>query len=120
MLILENLITEARVDKERMIQWGGQELFDKFEKVKNSLDGRLRDMTYWTSKKNPHDPEELEKLVDDILAEREAKKEKERLASDGAELIYEDADWLVYKITNFEASQKYGKNTKWCISGSKR
>lgn len=36
----------------------------------------------------------------------------------GAELIYEDNLWKVYRITTYEAAQYYGKNTKWCITGT--
>ena len=60
----------------------------------------------------------------DYLRELQAKvgqdkltKEKEK---DGARLVYSDDDWKVYEITTYEASAKYGKGTKWCITGSKR
>ena len=30
--------------------------------------------------------------------------------------LYEDAEWLVLKPLTFEASKKYGANTKWCTT----
>lgn len=54
------------------------------------------------------------------VQEYNKKIESEKKAKDGAKLIYSDKDWKVYEITNYEAAKKYGKGTKWCISGSKR
>jgi len=42
--------------------------------------------------------------------------EKDLIAQQGAEVTYEDDRFLVLYITTEEASKKYGKGTKWCIS----
>ena len=34
----------------------------------------------------------------------------------GSLLIYEDANWVIYEISNFDASRHYGSDTEWCIS----
>ena len=54
------------------------------------------------------------------MKEQRDKKDVKKKEKDGARLIYSDSNWKVYKITTYEASVKYGANTKWCISGSKR
>lgn len=36
---------------------------------------------------------------------------------EGAEKLYEDSDWEVYRITTYPAAQLYGSGTKWCITG---
>ena len=38
-------------------------------------------------------------------------------AKKGSKKLYEDSDWIVYKITTYPSAQYYGKNTKWCITG---
>ena len=35
----------------------------------------------------------------------------------GAELIYQDDLWKVYRITTYSAAKIYGSGTKWCITG---
>ena len=117
--VIESLLNEAKADIDRFIEWGGQELYDRFLKQKNRLQGQQKDIMYWTSKKNPHEPEEL----DAILTELEGKKTRSQSdaeAKAGAEKVAENENWEVYKINTFAASQKYGKNAQWCISGSKR
>lgn len=39
-------------------------------------------------------------------------------AKEGADLIYSDSKWDVYKVKTYDASKYYGKGTKWCISGN--
>jgi stalled ribosome alternative rescue factor ArfA len=114
-----NTLTEAKVDIDRFVTWGGQELYDRFIKLKPRLKSPENDVTYWTSTKNPRKPEELEQK----LTELEGTKTKSQLdseAREGAELIAENDEFLVYYIKNFEASKKYGKNTTWCVAGSKQ
>lgn len=113
------MLTEAKVDIDRFVAWGGQELYDKFIKLKPRLKSPENDVTYWTSTKTPRKPEELETK----LGELELTKTKSQLdseAREGAELVAENDSFLVYKIKNFEASKKYGKNSTWCIAGSKQ
>lgn len=124
------ILDEAKVDIDRFIEWGtykkedgtevdGKDLYDRFLKQKQRLQGSQKDILYWTSKKNPHNPSEL----DDLLTSLEDKKsgsQKDKEARDGADLVAENEEWRVYYIKTFAASQKYGKNTQWCIAGSKR
>ena len=110
-------LTEAKVDRDRMKQWGGEELFNRFMELKNRLTQPENDMNYWTSTKRPHSPEELIAILDRLEGETKAKKEREKAKKEGAELIYEDDNWYVYHITTFEASKKYGAGSRWCITG---
>ena len=116
--VLETVeLNEAKVDKDRMKAWGGEELFNRFMELKNRLPVPQNDMTYWTSTKAPHSPEELAALLDELEAATKRKKEKEQEVRDGAEKVYEDETWLVYHITTFEASKRYGAGSRWCITG---
>jgi hypothetical protein len=109
--LLEALL-EARADKDRFRAWGGEELLQKFLTFKDRMSSPENDMTYWTSTKTPRQPEEL----NEIIKKLEKKAEKKKQVEDGAELIYEDDTWYVYKINTFPACQKYGARTKWCIT----
>lgn len=111
------LLREARADKERFISWGGQELFDRFTKFKTRLEQPQNDMTYWTSTREPHQPDELNQVLRSLEAEAEEKENKKKLAKEGAEILFEDESWLVYKIKTFEACKKYGAGSRWCITG---
>lgn len=39
-------------------------------------------------------------------------------AKEGADLIYSDSEWDVYKVRTYAASKYYGKGARWCISGN--
>jgi hypothetical protein len=45
-----------------------------------------------------------------------SQKQKE-IKGEGAKLIYENDEYLLYEIYNHEASCYYGSGTKWCITG---
>lgn len=92
-----------------------EEIIDTFQKNKQRLKPQERDIYYWLKKP-------VEELIDtlDNLQTTQTRSEKEKEAKEGAKLLYSDKDWKVYEITTYEASAKYGKNTKWCITGSKR
>jgi len=130
----EKIIIEAKEDQEKFKNWILNNTTQKFildddkEMFANSLvknfiflkpriKSPYNDFYYWMKNSTPDD---LKKYVDELLKqhrEKTALKDKEK---DGARLVYSDNDWKVYEITNYEASAKYGKGTKWCISGSKR
>lgn len=61
-------------------------------------------------------------MLDTVETMKEAQLRNKGLEKAGAILIHKaanDDDYNVYNIINFEASAKYGKGTKWCISGVK-
>lgn len=57
--------------------------------------------------------EQLNKILDGIEL-----KIKDREAIKNSIKIYEDDQFLVVKPESYEASCKYGRNSKWCISGN--
>jgi len=62
--------------------------------------------------------EELQSLISE-KEDYKSRSEKRFIAQQGSEVTYEDDRFLVLYITTEEASKKYGKGTKWCISAEK-
>lgn len=132
--VWDKILTEAKEDQEKFKKWILNNISQKFildddkEMFANSLvknfiflkpriKSPYNDFYYWMKNSTPDD---LKKYVDELLQqyrEKVATKDKEK---EGAELVYSDSTWKVYHITNYEASAKYGKGTKWCITGTKR
>lgn len=120
-------LLESKQDIEKFKQWAGDELADRFFAVKNRLKGELKDIYYWISLEKKLGPnkelahqnalDSLEYAITDVEV-TPTKKERQELAKNGSEKIYEDERWLVLKINSFEASVKYGKHTQWCITGT--
>lgn len=106
-------LNEAKADTQKLIDFAGQELADRFLAVKNKLKSPENDLYYWIKNKSS---EELEQAVDkaeNTKSNTQVKKEVDQ----GAKLVCSSEHWNVYHITTFEASQKYGRDTKWCITG---
>lgn len=130
--IRESLLQEGKQDIENFKKWiennedstarlmsaGNKEAFvnnwaTEFNSVRQNLKSPYNDFYYWI-KLNDWD------AFTKFMQEQRNKKDAKQKEKDGARLIYSDKDWKVYEITTYEASVKYGANTKWCISGSKR
>ena len=109
-----NKINESKDDINKFIKWAGEDLANKFFKLKDRLQGEEKDIYYWMGL-NKQDLAFRLKEVE----ETPTKKERDKLAKEGSEKIYEDDKWLVLRIDNYEASRRYGKSTKWCISGDR-
>ena len=110
---INNILIEAKADTQKLIDFAGEELAYRFLAIKNKLQPPRNDLYYWI--KN-HTPERLRKAVEYAEAIK-SNRQKIRDASSGAELICETDNWKVYHITTFEASQKYGRDSQWCITG---
>lgn len=108
-------LLESKADEQKLRDFAGDELADLFFKQKQRLKSPENDIYYWLKKS----PEELENRLKD-LSSTQTRKQKSDTAREGAELVAENEYYKVYHITTYEASVKYGKNTQWCISGSKR
>lgn len=106
-------LNEAKEDTQKLIDFAGKDLAYRFLAVKNRLKGQEKDLYYWIKYRNPEDLEqtvtELETTKSKTFLRKEAVK--------GGDLVYESTHWKVYHITTFEASQYYGRDTKWCITG---
>ena len=118
--LVEEIIIESKADQERFKEWigeKGEDYFNLFTKFKQKIKYPQVDMYWWMKNSTP---EEFIGFIDDIVSSDKTDKDTIQKEKDGARLVYQDKDWKVYEITNYEASAKYGKGTKWCISGSKR
>lgn len=78
--------------------------------VKQSFDS-FRDF----EKLKKMDTDDIRDFVNSYTSVR-ASKDSDKL--NGATKLYEDSDWVVYRITSYNAAKYYGKHTKWCISGN--
>lgn len=131
-------LTESKADQEKFKKWCDDNVADLYSKeghldlekylgtkdvykVFNELKPRLKspdnDMYYWMNWKGSGTG--FFNMVRQLGLTQD-KIEKEKKSKEGARLVYSDNDWKVYSIDNYEASAKYGANTKWCITGTKR
>ena len=107
---LESLLFEGKQDQEKLLNFLGQDYYDKYNLIKNKIqDPEYKDI-YRIMKK---DPSEVENYIDDFQSNMDLRRE----AKKGAKLIYNQNGWKVYRITTYEAAVYYGSNTKWCITG---
>ena len=107
-------LTEAKADTQRLIDFAGQDLADRFIAIKNKIKSPENDLYYWVKNKTPAEFEQFIASVENIKSNSAIKKE---IADHGAELVSESEHWKIYHITTFEASQKYGRDSQWCITG---
>jgi len=118
--ILKQIVTsDFKSVKTKFIDQGiDKELVDEYiEAFKKLRDkNRIRNMTdknIDTWGKKPWD--EFVTFIDKLKSEKSKTEEKKEKKVEGAELIAENDEWLVYKISNFYASKIYGSG-KWCIT----
>jgi hypothetical protein len=109
-----NMLYEAKADTQRLIDFAGQELADRFLKLRQKLKSPENDLYYWIKNKSVED---LASRLDDIEASKRDKTDKSKAVESGAELVGENGVYRVYHITSYEAAKKYGASTKWCITG---
>ena len=112
--IKHSVLTEAKADTQRLIDFAGNDLAQRFILVKSKLKAPENDLYYWIKNKTV---DELEAAVAEAEATRSKRSIARDIADSGAELIDESKHWKVYRITTYEASQKYGRDTQWCITG---
>lgn len=136
-------VNESKQDIEKFRQWAGDELANRFFKLKDRLPDRAKDIYYWMGNekqllnlkdryKNAQEHSNTsnyekwahENAIDslktalDNVEQTPTRREVNKLGKAGSEKIYEDDNWLVLKINTYEASVKYGKGTEWCITGN--
>jgi hypothetical protein len=107
-------LTEAKADTQRLIDFAGQDLADRFLKIKDKLKSPENDLYYWIKNKTAAD---LELAVANIENNKSNSAAKKEISERGAQLVCDSAHWKVYHITTFEAAQKYGRDSQWCITG---
>ena len=86
----------------------------RFDGIKSLLKSPENDYYYWIKNK---DSEELIDIINDTERVAEVKRTRKQEIAEGAELVYESEHWKIYHITNFDASQYYGRDSKWCVTG---
>lgn len=107
-------LTEAKADTQRLIDFAGQDLADRFLKIKDKLKSPENDLYYWIKNKTAA---ELELAVANIENTKSNSATKKEISERGAQLVCDSTHWKVYHITTFEAAQKYGRDSQWCITG---
>lgn len=108
---LESLVYEGKQDQEILNDFLGDDYYNKYQIIKNRIsDPDYKDI-YKLIKK---DPDDVKNYIDNFKSNRDSVK----AAKEGAVKLYEDSDWVVYRIISYNAAKYYGKNTKWCISGN--
>ena len=107
-------LTEAKADVQKLIDFAGQDLANRFLKIKHRFKSPENDLYYWLKNKTVN---ELEQAVIELENTSSKYKLKKTNMSDGAQLVNETEHWKIYHITTFEASKIYGRDTKWCITG---
>jgi hypothetical protein len=106
-------LNEAKADTQKLIDFAGEDLANRFLAIKNKLKGSEKDLYYWIKKT----PEELETFLTNAEQKKSKTQIKKEVAGEGAKLVCSTQHWDVYNITTYEAAQKYGRDTKWCITG---
>ena len=108
---LEAMILEGKKDQEILQNFLGDEYYNKYQAIKNKIrDPEYKDI-YKLIKK---DPEEVREYIDSFQSKMDVKRADKNA---GAELIYRDDMWKVYRITTYHAARIYGSGTRWCITG---
>ena len=57
-------------------------------------------------------------MMMDKVRNTASKNKKMKAEKEGADLLYADDHWRVYKINTYDAAKYYGKGTVWCIAGN--
>lgn len=89
------------------------ELVDRYLQMRNRLKAPENDMGYWVNPKNGKSPQDLVDFLDNYKSNSQKRTE----AKAGATNIYEDDNWMCFKIDTYDAAKFYGSGSKWCITG---
>lgn len=105
------LYLESKKDLDDLKAYLGDALFDDYMKIRDKIsDPNFKDF----SKLKKMDKKDVQDFVSSFQSKSDKKKSDK---TKGAKKLYEDSDWVVYKITSYPAAQLYGSGTKWCITG---
>ena len=86
-----------------------KDLLGKFIKYKSKLPLDKRDINRYNS------VSEFYSLIQTL--EGQGVKSQKEVKKEGAEVVYEDAEWKIVILHTKEASCIYGANTRWCTAG---
>lgn len=106
--ILEQLYFEGA--KDDLKKYLGDDLYNDYMKIRNKISD-----TEWKDfgKIQKKDKSSIRDYVDNFQSKSGLKAK----AKEGADLIYSDGKWDVYKVKTYDAAKYYGRGTKWCITG---
>lgn len=105
-------LNESKADTQKLIDFAGETLANKFLALKAKLKAPENDLYYWIKNKTP---QELQNKIIEVETTTTKSRQRKQVAQ-GAELVAENDYWKVYLITTPEAAKIYGKDTRWCIS----
>ena len=108
-----DLYLESKKDLDDLKDYLGDKLFDDYMKIRDRIPKDQNEFKDF-SKLKKMGKKDIQDFIDNFKSKSDKKKSDK---TEGAEKLYEDSDWVVYKITSYPAAQLYGKNTKWCITG---
>lgn len=86
--------------------------FKKLRDENKIKDNKQKDIDFWGTSS-------FDTFVEfvDNTKQQKSKTEKTKIEkAEGAELVAENDDWLIYRITNHQACRRYGYGTRWCIT----
>ena len=113
------MLNEAKQDEINFANVFGADVLERFKAQKPRMSSPENDFYYWI-KKSKEDLEgtieELDKFISK-LENKVSRNARSKLAAEGAEVMYEDEEWIVLLIKTYEAAVKYGAGTTWCITG---
>ena len=109
---LEKLMFESKQDQEILNDFLGNDYYNKYQAIKNKIsDPEYKDIYKLVNK----DSDDVKNYIDNFKSSRDKRTASKEI---GAIKVYEDSDWVVYHITNYNAAKYYGRDTKWCITGN--
>ena len=108
-----DLYLESKKDLDDLKNYLGDKLFDDYMKIRDRIPKDQNEFKDFNKLKKM-DKKDIQDFVSSFQSKSDKKKQDK---TEGAEKLYEDEDWVVYRITTYPAAQLYGKNTKWCITG---
>ena len=108
-----DLYLESKKDLDDLKAYLGDKLFDDYMKIRDRIPKDQNEFKDF-SKLKKMDKKDIQDFIDNFKSKSDKKKSDK---TEGAEKLYEDSDWIVYRITSYPAAQLYGKGTKWCITG---
>ena len=108
-------LAESKEDKQNFIDKFGQDEYDMFVKMKDRLknNGISTDIVYHTAHTSK---EEMSKILNDVSS-RVVKNKETGKNVNNVKVAYEDDQWIIYDVLDWETAMNLGKGTGWCITG---
>lgn len=111
--VIDNSLNEGKQDELNLINFAGEDLARRYLKLRQRFKSPENDLYYWIKRGSVED---LLRAVTE-LENTKSNSQQRKESSDGATLVCDTEHYKVYKINTLEASRKYGRDTRWCVSG---